>query len=50
MMEIFLHTIGICGDPHPKLLELAPILSYIYESKTAFAYTLRNTWQYLNIF
>ena len=45
MLDTILHTFGICGEPHPKLLDLAYIYSYIIENKNAFAYTLINTWQ-----
>jgi hypothetical protein len=48
MLETILHTFGFCGEPHPKLLDLAPIISYIIEYKNALAYTLKNTWQTIN--
>ena len=47
MIETILHTFGACGEPHPKLFDLAYIYSYIIENKNAFAYTLNNTWQNL---
>ena len=47
MIESILHTLGLCGEPHPKLFDLAYIYSYIIENKNAFAYTLNNTWQNL---
>jgi hypothetical protein len=49
MLETFLHTFGLCGESHPKLVDLVAIYSYIIENKNAFAYTLRNTWQNLNL-
>jgi hypothetical protein len=47
MVETILHTLGLCGETHPKLLDLFPFLSYISEYRTALAYTLKNTWQNL---
>jgi hypothetical protein len=47
MIETILHALGLCGEAHPKMLDLFPLLSYISENKNAFAYTLRNTWQNL---
>ena len=47
-MSELLHIVGICGEPHIKLVDLVPIYSYIIESKNALAYTLKNTWQILN--
>jgi len=29
MIETILHTFGACGEPHPKLFDLAYIYSYI---------------------
>lgn len=49
-MEAVLHVLGLCGENHPRMLDLIPIYSYLTEYRTAFAYTLRNTWQYFNIF
>ena len=63
MAEIIKHALGICGDHwHPNLLTLllggvglSTIYSYVIlylkcrfkKLKTAFAYTLNNTWQKL---
>jgi len=47
MVEAILHTVGFCGENHPKVVDLFPIYSYLLEYKTAFAYTLKNTWQNL---
>jgi hypothetical protein len=47
MVETVIHTLGICGEPHPKFFDLVYIYSYIIEYKNAFAYTLNNTWQNL---
>jgi hypothetical protein len=47
MIESILHTLGACGEPHPKLFDLGYIYLYIIENKNAFAYTLNNTWQKL---
>ena len=47
MVESILHTFGVCGEPHPKLFDIAYIYLYITEYRIAFAYTLNNTWQNL---
>ena len=49
MIDIILHSLGLCGDSHPKIVDFHWIFSYIIENRTAFAYTLRNTWHKLNI-
>ena len=46
MVETILHTLGLCGEPHVKLVDLAPIYSYIIENKNALAYTLRIPGKY----
>ena len=48
MIETIIHTLGFCGEAHPRLFDLAIFHSYIIENKNAFAYTLKNTWQILN--
>lgn len=45
-----MHSLGICGEPHVKLLDFIPFYSYLTEYRVALAYTLKNTWQHLNIF
>jgi hypothetical protein len=42
MVETILHTLGLCGESHPKLVDLASIYSYIVENKNAFAYMIKN--------
>ena len=49
-MEPVLHILGLCGENHPRMFDLIPIYSYFIEYKTAFAYTLKNTWQHINLF
>jgi hypothetical protein len=45
MIETVMHALGICGDVHPKLVDTIPFIHYLNNS--AFAYTLKNTWQNL---
>ena len=47
MIETVMHTLGLCGENHPRVVDFLPIYSYLVEYKEAFAYTLKNTWQNL---
>jgi len=49
MIEAILHTFGLCGESHPKLVDLAAIYSYIIENKNTLAYTFKTTWQNINL-
>jgi len=49
MIEIILHTLGLCGETHPKLIDFIPLSKYIIESRQALAYTFNNIWQNLSI-
>lgn len=31
MIEIILHTLGFCGENHPKLVDFIPFYTYIIE-------------------
>jgi hypothetical protein len=46
MIETILHTFGACGEPHPKLFDLAPLYSYFIENNVSLY--VSNTWQKLN--
>jgi hypothetical protein len=45
MLEAIIHSLGLCGEPHAKLLDLAPFYSYIIENNVSLY--VSNTWQKL---
>ena len=36
MVDTLLHILGACGEPHPRLFDIAYIYSYIIEYKNLF--------------
>jgi hypothetical protein len=47
MLETVIHSLGLCGEPHFKLLDIAPLYSYIVENNSVCLYA-SNTWHKLN--
>jgi hypothetical protein len=45
MLETIIHSLGLCGEPHVKLLDLAAFYSYIIENNVSLY--VSNTWQKL---
>ncbi len=45
MLETIIHSLGLCGEPHVKLLDLAAFYSYIIENKNRISLYPYNTWQ-----
>jgi hypothetical protein len=45
MVETVMHSLGLCGEPHIKLLDLAAFYSYIIENNVSLY--VSNTWQKL---
>jgi len=48
MLESILHFFGFCGEPHLKLLDLAPFSMYITENIKNVSLYVKNTWHFLN--
>jgi hypothetical protein len=44
MMETIIHTLGLCGENHLKLIDLVGIYPHIIENKNTF----KNTWPLQN--
>jgi hypothetical protein len=44
MLETVIHSLGLCGESHFKLLDIAPLYSYFIENNSVCLYA-SNTWQ-----
>lgn len=45
VIDTLLHTIGICGEPHVKVVDIIPFYSYIVESNIGLY--VNDSWQKL---
>jgi|FLOH01.1.fsa_nt_gi hypothetical protein len=44
MLDTMIHTLGLCGEAHPRLFDLVLFYSYIIENKNALTCALKNIW------
>ena len=47
MIDTAIHTLGLCGENHLKVIDIFPFYSYIVEYKQLLFYVFRRNWDRL---